>query len=260
MTTRRRTTRPRSTRSRNPRLWIAVGVVVAILVGVGVWAMVALAPSDGPAASSSPAAEEPRALTTDEAERLSVGRFLAFQDGSREFSADVPTADGSVSLHGRVDYREEIGIAAATLDGGAAVISWDADTLVGWVGAGDGTTPPDAPPPTPGAPRDLDPATSTLDTVLVLVSSLGVDRPENAQLLQRSDARWLRDDTVDGVDVDVIAGPADADTGEGAGTTRFWIDDTGVLRRFEADLPSGTVSVTLRPTAYAAIPRAPELG
>ncbi|WP_223623120.1 hypothetical protein [Microbacterium sp. EST19A] len=243
------------------RRWIAVGAVVAILlVAIGVWALVALRPADAPAPTASSAAEGPRGLTTEEAERLAAARFLAYRDGSRGFEVDVPTADGPVALRGRVDYRTGVGITTAALEDGAAVVTWDADTFVGWVGEGDGVTVPDAPPAVPGAARPLDPSASPVDAVLVLLASLGADRPENAQLLATSDAQWLRADEVGGVPVDVFAGPSDADSGEGAGTTRFWIDESGALLRFEADLPSGTVSMRLHPEQYVAVPRAPELG
>jgi hypothetical protein len=242
------------------RRWIALGAVAAVLLALGAWAMIALRTADAPAPPPSPVVEGPRALTTAEAERLAVARFLAYRDGSRAFEVDVSTADGIVALHGRVDYRIGVGIAAAALDDGSAIIAWDGDTFVGWVGEGDGTTVPDAAPTAPGAARPLDPSGSTVDAVLVLLANLGADRPENAQLLETSDAQWLRADEVDGAPVDVFAGPSDPDSGEGAGTTRFWIDRSGALLRFEADLPSGTVSVLLHPEPYIAVPRAPELG
>jgi len=241
------------------RRWVAVGVVVVILAAIGIGVLVTHRGGDAPTPATSSPAEGPRGLTTEEAERLSVARFLAYRDGSRRFEVDVATADGTVALRGRVDYRSGVGIAAATLAGGTAVVTWDADTVVGWVGAGDGTAVPDAPPPPPGAARPIDPSASTVDAVLVLVASLGADRPENAQLLASSAAQRLRADEVDGVPVDVFAGPSDADTGEGAGTTRFWVDGSGTLLRFEADLPSGTVTVVLRPEQYVAVPRAPDL-
>ncbi|WP_435748396.1 hypothetical protein [Microbacterium sp. PMB16] len=242
------------------RRWIAIGAVAAVLLALGVWALVAQRPPAAPEATASPVAEGPRALTTEEAERLAVGRFLAYRDGSRVFDVEVTTADGPVALHGRVDYRAELGIAAAALEGGTAVIAWDADTFVGWLGEGDGSTVPDAEPATAGTARPLDPSASTVDAVLVLVASLGTDRPENAQLLQTSDAQWLRADDVDGVPVDVFAGPSDADSGTGGGTTRFWVDGAGALLRFEADFPSGTVSILLHPEEYVAVPRVAELG
>lgn len=242
------------------RRWVALGLVAAVLLGIGAWALVAPRPFDVPSPTASPAVEGPRALTAEEAERLAAARFLAYRDGSRGFAVDVSTADGPVALHGRVDYRTGVGIAAAALDGGAAILAWDGDTVVGWVGEGDGVTVPDAPPAAPGASRPLDPSASTVDAVLVLLASLGADRPDNAQLLQTSDAQWLRADDVDGVPVDVFAGPSESASGEGAGTTRFWVDEAGALLRFEADLPSGTVSMLLQPEQFVAVPRAPELG
>ncbi|MFS0894666.1 hypothetical protein [Microbacterium sp. 179-I 3D3 NHS] len=244
------------------RGWIAVGAVaLLLLVGAGATLAWSGAEAPAPAGDGSAVAEAgPRPLTADEAERLAVARFLAYRDGSRTFETAVPTADGTVTLRGRFDHRGGVGIATAVLDGESAVITWDDALFVGWTGAGSGEEVPTAPPASPGAARPLDPTESSIDAVLVLLLNLGADRPDNAQLLETSDARWLRGDDVDGTAVDVFSGPTDAASGAAGGTTRFWIDESGALRRFEADLPAGAVSIDLNPEEHVAVPRAPELG
>lgn len=243
--------------------WIvAVGVLLLALAAVG--ALLALgqgspagAPASGPP-SSAAAATGPHALTTEEAERLAVARFLAYQDGSREFRTAVSSNDVTVTLHGRVDYRAKLGIAAVATGAESAVITWNGSTFVGWDQAGDGDAVPPVLPAEPGGARPLDPTASAVDTVLALLLGLGIDRPDNAQLLQQSDAAWLRVDDVAGTPVDVFSGPSPAGSEGLGGSTRFWVDSRGQLLRFEADLPSGTVMIDLLREEYSALPASPQ--
>ncbi|MEV4776961.1 hypothetical protein [Microbacterium sp. LWH12-1.2] len=61
--------------------------------------------------------------------------------------------------------------------------------------------------------------------LLLVVFSLATDRPENAQLLRQSDARYLGSE--DGLDVYRLPSPDGA-----GGTTRLWLDG-GLLARFD---------------------------
>ncbi|MEV4736701.1 MULTISPECIES: hypothetical protein [unclassified Microbacterium] len=243
------------------RRGVLVAAACAVVLAGGITAVVLANPASGPLPTASASASAgPRALTTEESERLAVGRFLAYQDGSRTFRTEV-SADGVVvQLEGRVDYRAGIGLASARAGDESAVITWNGATFVGWAEASVVDGIPVAAPSEPGGARRLDPSASRVDTVLALLLSLGGDRPENAQLLQQSDAAWLRADEVDGVPVDVFAGPSDADTGEGAGTVRYWVDDRGAVHRIEADLPSGGVVIELGIEEHVPIAAAPELG
>ncbi|MCM3778755.1 hypothetical protein [Microbacterium hydrocarbonoxydans] len=208
--------------------------------------------------SASPAAS-PRPLRVEEADRLAIARFLAFQDGCTEFRTLVEAEGVEVSLRGRVDHRSGVGLASATADGDTAVVMWDADTLVGWPDAG-GAEFPTAPPAEAGGARPLDPSASAVDTVLLLLTSLAADRPDNAQLLRQSDARWLRADEVAGEPVDVFAGPSDPDHPETADTqTRYWVDAEGRVVRFEAGLASQTVVIDLVPRPDVTVARVPAL-
>ncbi|MFJ4223663.1 hypothetical protein [Microbacterium sp. NPDC089695] len=244
------------------RRWMPIAALgaIALIAGAVTASVLVSAPTGQEPAASTPAG--PRGLTTEEAERLAVARFLAYQDGSRTFHTEVAAGGVAVELTGRADYRAGIGLATATSGGERAVITWNATTLVGWTGQDTSTADgiPTTAPSEPGAARPLDPAASNVDTVLVLILALGVDRPENAQLLRQSDAAWLRADEVDGVRVDVFAGPSDADTGDGAGTIRYWVDDRGAVHRIEADLPSGPIVIDIGVEDHVPIIGSPQLG
>lgn len=67
---------------------------------------------------------------------------------------------------------------------------------------------------------------------LAVVFSLGADRPENAQLLRQSDARYLGDAELDGETLSVFRLPS-AD-GSTVASTRMWLDADGRLRRLDA--------------------------
>lgn len=67
---------------------------------------------------------------------------------------------------------------------------------------------------------------------LAVMFSLGADRPENAQLLRQSDARYLGDAELDGETLSVFRLPS-ADGGAPA-STRMWLDADGRLRRLDA--------------------------
>ncbi len=65
---------------------------------------------------------------------------------------------------------------------------------------------------------------------LAVVFALGIDRPENAQLLRQSAATYLGDVDVDGETQSVFRVPGD----DGAsGFTRLWLDSDGRLRRLD---------------------------
>lgn len=69
-------------------------------------------------------------------------------------------------------------------------------------------------------------------TALAVIFSLGADRPENAQLLRQSDARYLGVEEVDGEEMSVFRLPSV--DGTSTATTRMWLDADGGLRRLDA--------------------------
>jgi hypothetical protein len=237
---------------RSGKTLVIVVVLAAIVIGV----VSAIASAS---VSVSTLSSGPRPLTTAEAERLAVARFLNVCAGGVRVSTSFDAAEGTVELRGVLDFGHDVGTANASIDGASEVIQWDADTLLRWQGAGGGTSRPTGIPEIEAAGRRLDPSTSDLDLMLSLLSSLGAHRPDDASMLQQSDARWLRTDDVDGIAVDVIAGPGGGrDSGDG-GSTRYWIDATGHLLRFEAELASGWVTVHLDAGAFRPVEPSPQL-
>ena len=183
----------------------------------------------------------PVALTSEQSERLAVTRFRNFDAGVRAIEVTVPAETGELRLEGWFDYTGGAGYAAVTAAGEPAGLIWWTHEQVATR-----SIPVDvAPFPLPADGWEsgaLDPSSTALANAVALVASLGADRPENPQLLAQSDAAWLRSDTVDGTAVDVFLGPS-GDSATSAPVdeslrARYWVDESGVLRRFE--LPQGS--------------------
>lgn len=209
-------------------------VLAVIALAFGILAMVtACAPAD-----VAEVAEDLRPLSTAEAERLAVVRFRNFDAGTRPIDVRIPgTSAGELRLTGWFDYETKAGYAAAsTDDGSAGLVWWNESTVSVREAPAD-----DAPLPLPADGWEsgpLDPSSTSMAAALALIGGLGSDRPENPQLLVQSDAAWLRADKIDGIDVDVFVGPSDAGaTGSDPDQRpRFWVDERGLLLRFEARL------------------------
>ena len=213
-------------------------------LGAGVAALLLLAGCT----PTAPAEESPQALTSEQSERLAVTRFRNFDAGVRTVDAQLPSASGDIRLEGFFDFATGVGYAAVTVDDVASgLVWWTHETIAIRSAAVEGLPLP--------LPDDgwesgaLDPSSTTLANSVALISSLGSDRPENPQLLAQSDAAWLRADTVGEVDVDVFAGPS-ADsvaTSSSDLSTRavYWVDDTGLLLRFESPLTPPPAQLTV---------------
>jgi hypothetical protein len=185
------------------------------------------------------------ALTTPQAELLALTRFTNYRRGAAQVTADVPVLQGHPArLTGRLDWRHGTGLAilqgnGGDLEHGRHLLRWNRTSVSvqrDWTGP-----LPTHPPREGWAQRTLTARTSTVDTTLLLLLSLAADRPDNAQLLLRSGARRLGQETVEGVPTTVFAGPstpAPGTTRTTPGHTRYWIDADGGLRRFSAR-PSG---------------------
>ncbi|MFE5536387.1 hypothetical protein [Streptomyces sp. NPDC056492] len=200
--------------------------------------LLALTACSAPAPGAKPAA--PRHLTSEEADRMALARFGTYRRGSGDITATIPSGGRTITLTGRVDWRGHHGYAELHDDAAPATRE-----LVHWSPRGVAALPrwtgglPDRPAASGWQLHPLQPHTAALDSMLLLLLHLGSDRPDNAQLLARSDARWLRDDRIDGTPVIVAAGPGapGAPAGSGRlGNTRYWIDADGRLLRFQARL------------------------
>lgn len=218
--------------------------VLALVLALGIPATLTAC---APTAEVAEVAETPRPLSGTEAERLAAVRFRNFDAGTRPIDVRIPgTEAGELRLTGWFDYETKAGYAAASTDEGSAGLVWWNESTIAVREA----PVEEAPLPLPADGWEsgpLDPSSTSMAAVLALLGGLGSDRPENPQLLLQSDAAWLRADEVAGTEVDVFAGPSDA----GADATdvderpRFWVDERGVLLRFEARLggaPDWTVT------------------
>ena len=113
----------------------------------------------------------------------------------------------------------------------------------------------------------LDASTSRLDALLITLSGLGSDRPDNPVLLAQSGAMWLRTDTVDGTPVTVFAAPPSDKPVDPSTTTitaessplRLWVNSAGLMLRAEVRI-GGDWNTAEFPDASApslTVPKAP---
>ena len=208
----------------------AIAVTVALLAGC---------------TPTAPTAPPDHTLTTDEAQRLAIARFTNYDEGVREIVAEVP-GERPVRFTGWVDFANHRGLVSVGTSkdapGELGLYAWTGDSIA----VRDGAVPA-AELPLPEGDwqiEQLDPSSSVVQNLFAVALSLGSDRPDNPTLLQQSDARWLRSDTIDGTPVDVITGPtsdgpATSTPDPAAATVRYWIDDKGRLLRVELRQPGG---------------------
>ncbi|PZF81559.1 hypothetical protein [Jiangella anatolica] len=225
------------------------------LAAIAVAALIALSgcsgDDDSPAGSSpSETGSGPRPLTGDEAQRLSMMRYTNYTDGVRAIRFEVVDGGRTRTVDGWADFARHVGYANVSTDGAdPELVAWTLSgiTTHAPVGPASADGPP-LPPPDDAewASSALAPEQSRLHAVLALVFQSASDRPDNPLLLQQTDARWLRSDDVDGVPVDVVAGPTadrayDPETATTApdgsdATVRYWLDEESRLLRLETRL------------------------
>lgn len=230
--------------------------MVPVLGMVALAGMVAALVAGCTTPATVPSAAVPRPLTEREADRLAITRFGNYRAGGLHFTATVTNASGPLSLAGDLDTRTHVGYAAAEFTEAGrrtvAVLRWTPGSVSSWLDAGDGRTPPSAPPTGPARQRTLQPADSTLDAVLRLLLALSSDRPENAVLLRQSDARWLRQERLGGTVADVLQGPS---AGSGVSDLRYWVTPDARLLRVEAGFVGAKAVIDLDPAGFVPIPR-----
>ncbi|WP_059006531.1 hypothetical protein [Streptomyces specialis] len=194
---------------------------------------------DGPAA--------PRALTSDEVNRLAVTRFLNYQAGGRAVTINVPNVDGGLVITASVDYRTHTGYGVVRGTGRDAssdgLIWWTATTVLVHPMADPPAVAPASPPASGWHSRPLLTSGMTLDTALAIVLDLGSDRPDNAALLPQNGATWAGREEVRGHSTDIMNGPR-ADTGTSQ-TVRYWIGSDGTMYRVEVAVASAPEPVVL---------------
>ncbi|WP_165367835.1 hypothetical protein [Phytoactinopolyspora endophytica] len=212
-----------------------------------------------------------RSLTSQESEALAISRFTNYDDGVRQVDATIPDGPDTWRVHGWFDYREGRGYATLWADGAAtaaALLLWSDQYLLSHDGSGvsAGELPPLPVPGSPSLLADEDPAwvpttyaadEFTPHVALRIIASLGADRPDNPLLLQQSDALRLGTEKLDGVELDVFAGPRPADSATDmaaspnteSATIRYWLDPQGHMHRVEMRLGNAWGSVDLADAA-----------
>ncbi|GAB7186743.1 hypothetical protein ATKI12_6574 [Kitasatospora sp. Ki12] len=208
-----------------------------------------------------------RPVTGDEATRLALSRLTTYEAGPAIVDITVPTGDAVTRIHGLVDFRIRRAVGTYTTDGVGApgMLAWDqggvgvaparrpaTPTAAGLARAAEETTPPD------WSPRAY--TTDLLDTALRLTMAVAADRPDNAQLLAQSGARWLRDEDLAGHRYGVFSGPVPRTASTGDSHLTYWVDADGDLRRLQLRAPGTDRPITVELTARhvdARVPQAP---
>ena len=190
---------------------------------------------------------EPRFVTTEESQLLAIARFNNFDAGTRAVTATLTDQGHDLSLTGWMDYRTGAGYVSLTVDDSPnSLLLWETHTLAAHA--------PIEPIPLPAPDTNdglgdtwttgpIDPTVSNLHTVLILITELGLDRPENPLLLQQGGVLWLGTDIVGDTAVTIFSGPTGLD-GDGESRLRYWVDDTGIMHRAEILLGTEWATVT----------------
>ncbi|SDC21933.1 hypothetical protein SAMN05216174_101547 [Actinokineospora iranica] len=201
---------------------------------VAVTALLVIDPFAGPTG--------PRALTSDEVNRLAIARFRNHEAGGRAVTITVPTTSGGLVITGSVDYRAKLGYALVRGTGrdtsSDGLIQWNTTTVFVHPMADAPAELPATPPESDWHRRPLRTTGSSLDSSLLIALSLGSDRPDNAELLPQNGAAWIGQDEVRGRQVDVMAGPGASARPDTAGNVRYWVDSDGAMHRVQADVAS----------------------
>lgn len=213
---------------------IFVLVAVVLLLGVGLQACGKKQPQD------------PKPLTLTQAEKLSVIRFNNYRDQRRQCKVlvnDNPSFSGDLI----VDFKNGIGYGTYESDDQEGHIAWtnnflsvttaDPKNLNDWYG------------------RKID-SSFPVDVFLAILLQLHSDRPENPQLLQQSDARFL------GMDGDsyIIAGPSSSSAASGKkdmnSRIKYTITKKGKLEAISTRLERSDTQFTASATCVPEIPPA----
>lgn len=204
---------------------VAVAAVAAFLVADG---------GSGPGG--------PRALTSDEANRLAITRFRNYEAHGRAVTITVPGTAGGLIVTGSVDYRGKLGYGVVHGTGrdtsSDGLIEWTATSVFVHPMAHAPAHAPASPPRSAWYSRPLLSSGSSLDSSLTIALRLGSDRPDNAELLPQNGAAWWGRDQVDGHRVDVMTGPSSHDRSGTAGNARYWVGSDGTMYRVRVSMGS----------------------
>ncbi|MGW2326496.1 hypothetical protein ACWC5C_12090 [Streptomyces sp. NPDC001700] len=206
----------------------------------------------------------PRALTSDEVNRLAMTRFRNYEAHGRAVTINVPSTTGGLIVTGSVDYQGKLGYGVVRGTGRDR----SSDGLIQWTPTSVYVRPmADAPAHAPASPprsgwhdRPLLSSGSALDTSLSIALGLGGDRPDNAELLSQNGAAWRGREQVNGRRVDVMTGPSSPDRSGTAGNVRYWIGSDGTMYRVRVSVGSQPEPVVMDFDTHEYVPVKPVTG
>jgi hypothetical protein len=183
----------------------------------------------------------PRPITEDEADRLADVLYTSFQDGGASFTLSSLWQDGTtVQMSGDIDFAGHAGLAELVSTGPDAKvtgIAWYNDTVLEYIPSLVALAEEQGHAPFRWVARAADTDTYRVDVELSILRALASDVRENPQLLRQNGATWQRDDTLNGVDVEVF---------QYGDATRFWVQKgTTRLLRFEGNNSDGNNPVII---------------
>lgn len=218
-------------------------VCAAILAGVG-WT----------GASCLRQTEDPRPMTTAEADRLSRVNVHNYRAGAVAFTATLPDSVGG-GLDGRIDWSQPVLHAAVTPEGDSTPQRL-VQAVPGLVATRDGDTEAEAATPRDGwsvrhmsrdNPAGKQALAATVDIIASALLTLRADGAADAKAIQ-SKGSWLRQGVIDGATVDVFRAPllldAAGDEARKLPEAVFWVDADARLRRIQFD-PGATSLATV---------------
>jgi hypothetical protein len=227
-----------------------------VIVVIGVTTFLIIGNDSGPAG--------PRALTSDEVNRLAITRFRNYEAEGRAVTITVPGTAGELVVTGSVDYRAKIGYGVVHGTGrdssSDGLIQWNTATVFFHPMANAPAEAPASPPDSDWHRRALRTSGSSLDSSLLIVLGLGSDRPDNAELLPQNGAAWVGQDQVDGRQVDVMTGPGARAKPGSAGNVRYWIGSDGTMYRVRASVASAPEPVVVDFDSQSYVPVQPAPG
>ncbi|GGX31415.1 hypothetical protein GCM10010341_61090 [Streptomyces noursei] len=230
-------------RAADRRRWLRPRWAVAVIGTAAVAAAAFLVAGGGSGPSG------PRALTSDEANRLAITRFRNYEAHGRAVTITVPGTAGGLTVTGSVDYRGKAGYGVVHGTGrdtsSDGLIEWTAASVFVHPMANAPAHAPASPPRSGWYVRPLQSSGSSLDSSLAIALRLGSDRPDNAELLPQNGAAWWGRDEADGHRVDVMTGPSSRDRSGPADSVRYWVGSDGTMYRVRVGVGSASQPVVI---------------
>lgn len=244
-------TRPSADNLRSGLAWV---LCAGLIVGLG-WTGASCLPERD---------DEPRQLTTDEAERLSDVRVRAASAPPVAVSLELPAEAGGGGFAGHLDWSRPM-VHAGVVAAGDSQPDQLVQAVPGLIATREGEAdadPDDVPEDDwtvrrmqPEVSGEADPRQQAVDIVLSALLSLPSQTAADVTGL-REHGSWTKEAAVDGVTVDVMRAPllldatspsgdaAEAETAEEQPEAVFWVDRDGQLRRIQFD-PAGVGMATV---------------